>query len=315
MGFEKTVDTRDFVLMEAGVVETLRRRDDVRLHPRLENALLIYDKEGENPLSRIYQGFIRVAREGGIPIALCTPTWRANRARTSESEVARDVNGDAVSFLKRLRERQGAFADKILIGGLIGCKNDCYRSCEGLSVDEAKAFHRWQIHRLAEAGPDFLLAATLPALPEATGISLAMAETGLPYLISFVIDRKGRILDGNRLEYAFDRIDAICEKPPFGYMVNCAYPDFLNADQQPEAVLSRLIGYQANASALDHAQLDGSETLRAEEISDWGDLMIALNRKFGVKILGGCCGTGCDHLRYVTDRITGKPLKTETGMA
>lgn len=46
MEFEKTVGARDFVLMEAGVIEILRRRDDVRLHPRLENALLIYEKIG-----------------------------------------------------------------------------------------------------------------------------------------------------------------------------------------------------------------------------------------------------------------------------
>jgi len=67
--------------------------------------------------------------------------------------------------------------------------------------------------------------------------------------------------------------------------------------------MSRLIGFQANASALDHADLDGSATIQVEEISDWGDEMIKLNRSYGVKILGGCCGTGARHLQYIVDNI------------
>ena len=62
-----------------------------------------------------------------------------------------------------------------------------------------------QVHQLADAGVDFLLAATLPAVDEACGIALAMQTTGLPYIISFVINRRGRILDGLSLEQAFKK--------------------------------------------------------------------------------------------------------------
>jgi methionine synthase I (cobalamin-dependent) len=31
--------------------------------------------------------------------------------------------------------------------------------------------------------------------------------------------------------------------------------------------------------------------------------MVALNRKYQVKILGGCCGTRREHLRYLTRHI------------
>jgi S-methylmethionine-dependent homocysteine/selenocysteine methylase len=86
-------------------------------------------------------------------------------------------------------------------------------------------------------------------------------------------------------------------------MINCAYPSFLNPDSQPASVLSRLIGYQANASSLDHRQLDGAVNLQADDVSDWGRLMITLNRKYGVKILGGCCGTSDKHLQYITQNI------------
>ncbi len=297
------LEDHDFVLMEAAVIETLRRSGEIELHPRLENALLIYEDTGRKALTDLYQSFVDVAVTAGVPIIVCTPTWRANRERLATAGTTRDVNGDAAGFLKLLRERNGDWVANIMIGGLVGCKNDCYKPCEGLSKKEAEDFHSWQIAMLAKAGVDFLFGATLPALSEAMGIALAMAKTDLPYIVSFVINREGNILDGNSLEYSFREIDARCGRPPLGYMINCAYPSFLNARKQPESVLSRLVGYQANASSLDHALLNGSADLQCDDISDWGDLMIRLHRKFGIKILGGCCGTSDEHLRYIAERI------------
>jgi homocysteine S-methyltransferase len=129
-----------------------------------------------------------------------------------------------------------------------------------------------------------------------------MQTTRLPYVISFVINRRGRILDGCSLEQAFKKIDTLCNRPSLGYMINCAYPSFLRAHEQPRQVLARLIGFQANASSHDHAHLDGSERLQADAIDDWGDRMILLNRRHGIKILGGCCGTGPAHLNYLVHR-------------
>jgi homocysteine S-methyltransferase len=303
MNLNKILERHRLVLAEAAIIEALRRAGDVKLHPRLENSLLIYEDLDRRRLSDLYQGYIDIALDAGAPILLCSPTWRANRERLTEAGVEADVNGDAMRFLKRLRDELGDRGRKVVIGGLVGCKNDSYSPAESLPMDAAHTFHAWQIEKLATAGPDYLLAATLSAVDEALGIARAMAETGLPYLISFVIDREGRILDGSTLEKGFGRIDDHCGRPPAGYMVNCSYPSFLQAHRQPKSVLDRLIGFQGNASALDHSDLDGSGTLQAETISDWGERMIALNRRYGVRILGGCCGTTGQHLEYIVHHL------------
>lgn len=311
MNIETALAEHPLILTEAAVIESLRRSGSVQLHPHLENAPLIYEETGRQAISGLYRGFIEVAAGAGVPITLCTPTWRANRERIEQSGIETDLNGDAVAFLHRIRSGVGGWASSTFVGGLVGCRNDCYQPRQGLDEETAIAFHSWQIDRLAEAGVDFLLAATLPALPEAAGIARAMAGTGTPYIISFVIDRQGKLLDGSTLAEAFETIDSACEHPPLGFMINCAYPSFLNAPSQSEAALDRLIGFQGNASSLDHAELDGATELHADDIRDWGRRMIEMNRTYGVKILGGCCGTTVAHLQYLTSDLAGRKSPAE----
>jgi S-methylmethionine-dependent homocysteine/selenocysteine methylase len=270
----KLLAENDLILAEASIVEALRRSDKIQLHPRLVNALLIYDRVGKTELSQLYNEYISVAHKAGLPIFIGTPTWRANKKRLLDAGASSDVNNDAVDFMKQVRSKWGSWEANIPIAGLTGCKNDCYKPDEGIPLQDAYDFHSWQIEKLVKSGVDFLMAATLPTLPEATGIARAMAETDIPYVISFVINREGTILDGNSLEHCIGEIDTACSEPPLGYMINCAYSSFLNADKQSKSVLSRLIGFQANASSLDHAELDGSATFQVEELSDWGNHIV-----------------------------------------
>jgi S-methylmethionine-dependent homocysteine/selenocysteine methylase len=192
----------------------------------------------------------------------------------------------------------------VKIGGLIGCKYDCFVREEGLSLNEGRDFHKWQINELASAAVDFLIAVTLPSVEEAAGIALAMEATGLPYIISFVIGSDGKVLDGTELQAAIEYVDAKTTNKPLGYFINCSYPSFLNPEILTGKSSGRLIGLQANASSLSHAELEGSEELKSESVSEWGRLMVQLNRDFGLKILGGCCGTDGKHLKYLTENIT-----------
>ena len=277
-------------------MERLRRSGKVSLHERLVHAQLIYDDVGRGLLRAIYREYMAIAERAGLPLLTCTPTWRTNRERVFESEVRETINEDAVEFLQEVRREFSSRADQVLIGGLIGCKNDCYRPSEGLTEIEAEEFHGWQIESLAGARCDYLMATTLPAVPEAVGIARAMAGHGVPYMISFVIDRDGRVLDGTDLGTAIARTDEGSNPAPIGYMINCAYPTFLDLEELTPSTWARIVGFQANASSLDHAELDSACELQADDVDDWSARMVELNRKYGVKILGGCCGTSAQHL-------------------
>jgi homocysteine S-methyltransferase len=298
---QRLLTENELVLAEAAVVERLRRSARVALHPTLEHAPLVYDAAGRRELEEIYQDYIDVATGRGLPILLGTPTWRANRQRVEESGMPAVINADAAAFLGQLRDRQGPGGAMIKIGGILGCRNDCYRPEEGLRTPDAEEFHRWQAERLAEAGVDFLIAETLPNVGEAIGIARALAHTGLPYIVSFVIGRGGDVLDGTPLFDAVRSVDDASAVAPLGHMINCAHPSFLCAEGQPAALFDRLIGCLGNASSLDHCELDGAAELQVDDVSDWGERMLHLNRRHGVRILGGCCGTGAAHLRYLVE--------------
>lgn len=300
------IEGHDLILTEAAIVERLRRSGRVELHPTLVHAALVYDAKGRAEMARLFQGYVSIAEAAGVPIIVSAPTWRANYERVRDSGVNPDVNADAVRFLLDLREDQGSYASMIKVGGYLGCKNDCYRPEEALSTAEAERFHSWQIERLAQAGVDFLMAATLPNIDEAAGIARAMGRTGVPYIISFVIGSDGRVLDGTSLWDAVHRVDASTGTQPLCYMVNCSYPTFLRAKEQPVDLFTRLLGFQGNSSALSHSELDGSAQLEAEEVADWAGEMLRLNRAHGVKILGGCCGTGDAHLLHLVGANHGR---------
>lgn len=300
---KKLVQDNKLILMEASIVESLRRSEHIDLHPILVNAPLIYEEQGRKALGALYQKYIDIARDANRPFMMCTPTWRADQTRVAETGIKPSINMDAVRFLKGIRDAQSNAGPAIKIGGMIGCKNDCYQPDEGLSASDAEEFHAWQLSQLKKGGADFLIAETLPGIEEAIGIARAIERTGLPYIISFVISRDGRVLDGTALHTAVKIIDKSTTRKPLGYMVNCAYPSFLNAADQPPALFKRLIGYLANASSLDHCNLDGAEKLHVENVSDWGGLMLELNREYGVKVLGGCCGTNEEHLKFIAGKI------------
>lgn len=291
--------------MEAAIVERLRRKADVVLHDTLVNAPLIYDPVAREVMSQIYLQYIDLARVANLPILVCTPTWRANKDRVYQSDVCKTVNADAVSFLRDLCDSERYCETVVKVGGMIGPKNDCYQPDEGLSVSDAENFHAWQIQQLVTGGVDFLIAETLPSVREALGIAKAMEATDIPYIISFVISRDGCVLDGSSLADAVDLLDSNTNRASLGYMINCAHPSFLCPERQPIGVFSRLIGCQANASSLDHCDLESACELQVDDVVDWGELMLTLNSSYGLQILGGCCGTGAEHLRYIIENMNG----------
>lgn len=297
------------ILGEGAVIERLRRETDFELDPHIVNSAFIYAESKRAALAAIYRQYLDIGRQYDLPLVLSTPTWRASQERISEAGYAqKNVNRDNFLFLDALRNRYGRYAGKVAICGLMSCRGDAYDPDQSLPSTEAKAFHTWQAEKLSEAGVDFLLAATLPTLSEAKGLSAALAETGKLYLISFVARSEGTLLDGTPLKDAIKDIDAAVRPKPLAYLVNCTHASIfkealLHKENSSAMVRNRVCGLLANTAALKPEELDNSEDLVAEEPEHFGRSVSDLKKDLGMKLLGGCCGTDDRHIRQLAKRL------------
>lgn len=284
------------MLGEGAILEQLRRQPGIQLDDEIANAGLMYEPEAAKAMGALIGEYAGVAREMGLPFLVTSPTWRAQPQRVARSKWRnRDVNADAVEFARAVGRTSGA---GFQLAGLIGPRGDCYRASEAPDATTSRAFHRTQVLELAKAGVDWILAATLPSLQEAIGIVSLTEEAGRPLAPSFVLDPEGRLLDGHSLGEAIDSLAATV-------MLNCTHWAFarralqrLNGGQ-----LDRVAGLQANTAACHPLELDGSHELKTETPEEFATGMHALHCDFGLRILGGCCGTSPAHLRALAVRL------------
>jgi S-methylmethionine-dependent homocysteine/selenocysteine methylase len=306
MKFSEAINFYPHIITEGSIIERLKREFKYPLDEILSNALMIYDETGKIFLEKIYREYIDIALSANFPIMLLTPTWRANKERTTKTNTSiKTINVDAFEFVDVIRKSYGNFSEKIYIGGLTGCKGDAYKPEEALNESDAYKFHKEQMQILADAGVDFLLASTLPEINEAKGISKAMSETNKDYVISFVIRDNGKLLDGTLLNDAIKLVDNSVSTLPLFYLTNCIHPDvlhksFLNLKDENDILKNRLYGIQANASSKSPEELDTLLELDADSPTDWAQGMVDLNKKYNLKILGGCCGTDA---RFISSMI------------
>lgn len=291
------------ILGEGAVIERLRRNSGLELDPHLVNSAFIYAAGPRAALESICREYLETGRDFGLPLLVSTPTWRASRERIAAAGYAGvDVNGDNIRFLETLRRSYGDYASQVILCGLMSCRGNAYSPGEALDVAAAREFHAWQAGQLAASAVDVLLAATLPALCEATGLALALAATGKPYLVSFVVRPAGTLLDGTPLADAIRSIDSAATPRPLAYMINCTHASFARAallhpvNSSPLA-RARVVGLLANTAALSPEQLDENAGLVEEDPAAFGTTVASLHHDLGLKILGGCCGTDNRHIR------------------
>ena len=135
-----------------------------------------------------------------------------------------------------------------------------------------------------------------------------IVNSGFIYIVSFVARPEGTLLDGTPLKEAIATIDAATHPPPLAYMVNCTHASIFRSALVHEVNSSllardRIVGLLANTAALDAEELDNSTGLVEEDPDVFGRSVAGLHGEFGLKILGGCCGTDDRHIDFLATRL------------
>lgn len=308
MSFVSCYEKNAVILMEGALGERLKREYGLLPDDTVAFANIIYRRGGKEALLQLWNQYIEAAKTHGLPFIATTPTRRANMERVTKAGYDKSLLLDNISALKQLRDVSEV---EMYIGGLMGCKGDAYSSSEYLKPAEAKEFHGWQANLFAQAGVDFLYAGIMPTLPEAVGMAMAMEQTGLPYIISFMIRDNGRLLDGTSINDAIERIDSSVKSKPICYMTNCIHPtilfEALSWDFNKTALVKqRFHGIQSNTSALPPEQLDNSKDIKTSDCLELAQTIFKLNELITLKIVGGCCGTDNTHMGAIAAQFASK---------
>lgn len=307
MTFEECINKNMPILMEGALGERLKREYGLKIDGTAAMAPLVYKNEGRNALKEIWCQYIKTAKTFGMPFAATTPTRRANRERVFEAGFDEGIIKANTDFLKAVRADCG-YGESMFIGGLMGCKGDAYTGEGALSEEEAFNFHLWQAKLFAAEDIDFLYAGIMPCINEAVGMARAMETSGLPYIISFTIQRNGRLIDGTTINDAIEKIDSKTERKPLIYMTNCVHPSIvIEALSQDfnctDIVRRRFRGIQANTSPLSYDQLDGAEDLKTSPPKILADGIESLKKNNNFVLFGGCCGTDNSHMAEIAKRV------------
>lgn len=305
--FEKTYNKSRIILTEGAIVERLKSEFNVELDSYINHAGLIYS----NPeiLELLYRQYIDIAQEYNLPIMIMTPTRKVNFETIIKSKIPdKSILSDTCSFLNKIRDNYKGFAPNIFIGGLLGCKGDAYSSKDALNIEESYEFHRKQVIQFSEENIDFLFAGIMPEINETLGMARAMADTEIPYIISFMIRKDGCLIDGTSICEAIKIIDNQVNRQPICYMTNCVHPTNLrlaltNERNKNHPQLFRFKGVQANASNLSPEELNNSKVLKQGDFYDMVNEMELLHKQFDLKILGGCCGTNDKFIDILSKRM------------
>lgn len=301
--FEKIFYQSKVILTEGAFVERFKAEFHVKLDPNLNHAGFIYT----NPeiLEMLYKQYIDIGQKHQLPILVMTPTRKVNFDSLKKSAFHdRDLIHDSCAFVNKIKDSYGHYSPKIMLGGFLGCKGDAYSSKGSLDREESYHFHKIQTNQFAKENIDFLFAGIMPEINEAIGMARAIAETQLPYIISFMIRKDGCLIDGTSISDAIQMIDNMVDPKPICYMANCVHPANLrlaltNERNQNRSELARFQGIQANASALSPEELNNCTILHKGDYTEMVEKMLWLHNQFNLRIFGGCCGTNdqfLDHL-------------------
>lgn len=213
----------------------------------------------------------------------------------------RELTSLAVDIAKNAAKKANR---TVLVAGSMAPLEDCYAPERTPDAATLAQEHLAHAQALLAAGVDLILVETMPTAKEALAASRAAttaARGRVPVIVSLLARPGRQLFDGSALSTA---LAALADSPVELVAVNCCSTDACTQAMQDLRSTGRLFGAYANAHQPDStfgqapASLDVAGYGRGVEA--WLD--------FGATFVGGCCGTGPEHiahLRKVIDERSG----------
>ncbi|HTJ31375.1 MAG TPA: bifunctional homocysteine S-methyltransferase/methylenetetrahydrofolate reductase [Acidobacteriaceae bacterium] len=244
-----------------------------------------------------------------------TNTFGANRFRLARHGLAArtaEINAAGVRIareaVEHLKDKQ---AGEAYVAGSVGPLGVLLEPLGKTGLDEARAAFSEQIAALAEAGVDFLMIETMPALNEAREALIAAKETApeIPVFVMITVDDDGNCLDGSSpaqaaqifTEHGADAIGCNCSTGP---------TVVLTAIEAMRAVTPLPLVAMPNAGMPRAVEGRNIYLCSPEYMASFSRKAI----KAGAQFVGGCCGTTPNHIRAMKSAIRAIDAQTRAAV-
>jgi S-methylmethionine-dependent homocysteine/selenocysteine methylase len=275
------VDTKRLLLDGATGTELNRRGVDTGLPLWSANALTT--DFGLNVLRDVHLDYLNAGAD-----IITTNTFRTHRrvlAGTGYS--AQELTFRAVATA---REAVAEFGKPALVAGSLSSLEDCYRPDLVPTADQCLDEHTERIAHLVEGGVDLLLIETMNTIREAMVAAKIATATGLPAWVTFVGDKRGRILSGESLTHAAQQLMPLGVK---ALGVNCMPAHTI---ARPLTELRAICGEDFPLIAYGNIGFIDDEQGWINTDSTDPEGYLEYTQTWPAQIIGACCGSTPQHI-------------------
>ncbi len=265
------------------------------------NDYLVISKPGA--VEKVHRSFL----EAGADV-IETDSFRANRLTLGDfglGERSLEINQIAASLARRVADEYSTSEKPRFVAGSMGPSGKLISTedpeMSNISFDALADVFREQAVGLIEGGVDLMLIETSQDILEVKavihGIRAAFEETGevLPIQAQVTMDTTGRMLLGTDIAAAL----AILEGMGIDVIgLNCSTgPDYMREPIRYLTEHSRLpVSCIPNAGL--PLNVDG-EAVYPMKPGPFAELLLEFVREYGVRVVGGCCGTREEHIQMI----------------
>ncbi len=306
MTLQERLDRGDILIMDGGTGTEIQRRGS-SLHDKIWSAAVL--KSDPGLVRSIHEDYLRAGAEIIITNTFSSARHVLESAGLGEEFAA--LNRQAVEIA--IAARDAVAKGDVWIAGSISSKPPLTDIGTRAQLSNFEQNYRDQAEILAEAGCDLLVAEMMLDSVGAAMVVRAAASVGIPLWVGF---SAARTAAGDLVGFRSDIQNAALRHEDFGDLVK----EILSLGGDLAGVMHSEVEVTGPALAVLAEHYDGpkmayAETGRftnpgwafesvcapeayAEAASKW-------IREQGVQIIGGCCGTGPDHIQVLKDRLTG----------
>lgn len=256
----------------------------------------LWNTDAPEKITALHQGFV----DAGSDIIL-TNSFGGTRHRLKlhhAQDRVHELNKAAAEIARKVAD---AAPRKVIVAGSVGPTGELLQPLGALSFEDTVEAFREQIAGLKAGGADIAWIETMSAPEEMRAAAEAAIAEDMHYTCTASFDTAGKSMMGLHPKNIAHVFDEVAEKPA-AVGANCG----VGASD----ILSSLLDMRAGApdATLIVKGNCGIPEFKGEEIvySGTPELMadyVCMAVDAGAQIIGGCCGTSCDHLKAMRQAI------------